>query len=247
MQTSQELKSCKNMALILQPSLSIVVPALNEEKTLEKVVRATFDELAKLTPDHQVIIVNDGSSDSTGAIADRLQSEYASILVIHHLKPKGLGGALEAGFSRASKELISIITADGEFWPTELIKFYKCFKDESVDLVSSYVPNRKMPFYRKVLSWVWRIWMKLVLGEIPQLEGIYMAKKSLYVPGLIKNFSGMWNMEFILRAKKDNAKIVNTAMQMNPRKNMKDSKVLNLKTIFITIKEIYKLKNKLKK
>jgi hypothetical protein len=54
-------------------------------------------------------------------------------------------------------------------------------------------------------------------------------------------------MEFILRAKKDNAKIVNTAMQMNPRKNMKDSKVLNLKTIFITIKEIYKLKNKLKK
>lgn len=234
------------MTLILQPSLSIVVPALNEEKTLETVVRSTMEELAKLTPDHQVIIVNDGSSDSTGAIADRLQAEYANIVVIHHLRPTGLGGALEAGFSRASKELISIITADGEFWPTELIKFYECFKDDSVDLVSSYVPNRKMPFYRKVLSWVWRFWMKLVLGEIPQLEGIYMTKRSIHIPGLIRNFSGMWNMEFILRAKKNNAKITYIAMQMRPRKNMKESKVLNLKTILTTINEIYRLKNKLK-
>ena len=88
--------------------------------------------------------------------------------------------------------------------------------------------------------------MKLVLGEIPQLEGIYMTKRSIHTPGLIRNFSGMWNMEFILRAKKNNARITHIAMQMRPRKNMKESKVLNLKTILTTISEIYRLKNKLK-
>jgi len=230
-----------------QPSLSIVVPALDEEKTLERVVRWTFEELAKLTPDHEVIIVNDGSSDTTGQIADRLQTEYSSLKVIHHLKPTGLGGALEAGFSKSSKDLISIITADGEFWPTELKKFYDCFKDGSVDLVSSYVPNRKMPIYRKFLSFIWRVWMKLVLGEIPPLEGIYMTKKNIHIPKLINNFSGMWNMEFILRAKKSNRRIKVISMEMHPRKNMRDSKVLNMKTIFITVKEIYNLKKILKK
>ena len=65
-----------------RPSISVVIPALNEQKTLRKTVIWTHEVLASQTDDHEIIIVDDGSSDDTGAIADALSAELPSVRVV---------------------------------------------------------------------------------------------------------------------------------------------------------------------
>src|SRR5438552_15681768 len=100
-----------------RPSVSVVIPALNEQDTLKHVVQWTASVLDGMADDFQIIIVDDGSTDETGRIADGLAAQSPTIKVVHNLRPTGYGGALETGFRAADKEVIGLITADGEFHP----------------------------------------------------------------------------------------------------------------------------------
>ena len=81
-----------------RPSVSVVVPALNEQDTLKHVVEWTALVLGGMADDFEIVIVDDGSTDGTGRIADVLAGQSPNIKVIHNPRPSGYGGALEAGF-----------------------------------------------------------------------------------------------------------------------------------------------------
>src|SRR5262245_63450474 len=81
-----------------RPSVSVVVPALNEQDTLKHVVEWTASLLGGVADDFEIIIVDDGSTDETGRIADALAALSSNIKVIHNPRPSGYGGALESGF-----------------------------------------------------------------------------------------------------------------------------------------------------
>ncbi len=97
--------------------LSVVIPVYNEEKTLADLVatvRAVDVGLEK-----EIVLVNDCSSDGTGAVLDRLAAEHADLKVFHHAVNQGKGAALRTGFSKATGDFVIIQDADLEYDPQE--------------------------------------------------------------------------------------------------------------------------------
>jgi glycosyltransferase involved in cell wall biosynthesis len=223
-----------------RPSVSVVVPALNEQDTLKHVVEWTASVLGGVADDFDIIIVDDGSTDETGRIADALAAQSANIKVIHNPRPSGYGGALESGFRVADKEVIGLITADGEFHPTDLPRFVEAIRD--ADIVTSIVPNRPLPFYRKVLSWGWRTCVFLILGERPTIEGTFMIRSKLFNSLSMESRSGMYVMEMMIRASRQGARIKVIAIDVHPRSDMSRSKVGNLRTTATVFAEILALR-----
>ena len=77
--------------------LSVFFPAYNDSGTIASMVIRAVQAASELTPDYEVIVVNDGSSDATAEIADELARTYPHVRVVHHPKNRGYGGALQTG------------------------------------------------------------------------------------------------------------------------------------------------------
>ena len=102
------------------PGLSMFFPAYNDAGTIASLVIQAQEAIRHLTPDFEIIVVNDGSRDQTGQIADELARTYPNVRVIHHAGNRGYGGALRSGFSAATKDLIAYTDGDAQYDPSEI-------------------------------------------------------------------------------------------------------------------------------
>lgn len=107
----------------LLSSLSVFLPCYNEEANLKNVVSSLYRFLPEVTSESEIIIVDDGSTDSTGNIAEDLAKELKHVKVIHHDKNLGYGMALRTGYAAATKDWVFFTDADSQFDVTELKKF----------------------------------------------------------------------------------------------------------------------------
>src|SRR5262245_40744293 len=97
------------------PGISVFFPALHDEGTIARMVTEALAVRSTLTVDHEVLVVNDGSTDGTAAVLEALAHEEPRLRVIHHPANRGYGGALVSGFCHASKDLIFYTDGDGQY------------------------------------------------------------------------------------------------------------------------------------
>src|SRR5919109_4978372 len=100
--------------------LSVFFPAYNDSGTIASMVIRTVKAASDLTPDFEVIVVDDGSADGTADIADELARKYSQVRAVHHPRNRDYGAALRTGFRSATKELIFYTDGDAQYDPTEL-------------------------------------------------------------------------------------------------------------------------------
>src|SRR6478672_3539596 len=100
--------------------LSVFFPAYNDSGTIASMVIRAVQAASEVTPDFEIIVVNDGSSDATAEIADELARTYPNVRVVHHPRNRGYGGALQTGFRSATKEFIFYTDGDAQYDPSEL-------------------------------------------------------------------------------------------------------------------------------
>src|SRR5262249_22374532 len=100
--------------------LSVFFPAYNDSGTIASMVIRAVQAASELTPDYEVIVVNDGSQDATPEIIDELARTYPRVRAVHHPRNRGYGGALQTGFRSATKELIFYTDGDAQYDPAEL-------------------------------------------------------------------------------------------------------------------------------
>jgi glycosyltransferase involved in cell wall biosynthesis len=146
-----------------RPSLSVFFPALNDSGTIASMVIRAVQAAALLTPDYEVIVVNDGSTDATAQIIDELARTYPRVRAIHHPENRGYGGALQTGFRSASKELVFYTDGDAQYDPAEMAELWKQMSPE-VDLVNGYKIDRADPLHRIVIGRLYHHMVKRLFG-----------------------------------------------------------------------------------
>ena len=148
--------------LPLAYGLSVILPAHNEEQVIAETVSSVCETLAGWTQDFEVIVVNDGSIDQTGAILSGLTQLEPHLRIVTHPVNQGYGAALVSGFEAVSKELAFFMDSDGQFDIRDLEKFFPYLAD--YDAVIGYRIQRQDTWIRKLNAWGWKQVVRVVLG-----------------------------------------------------------------------------------
>lgn len=143
-------------------SLSVVLPTYNEEANIEKCVSLARDTLLPEFPDLEIIIVDDGSTDRTAAIADALAARYAEVVVVHHDRNYKLGRTIRTGFARATKDLVFYTDADLPIDFADVRRGVELLARGEADVVIGYRLNRGEPWLRLVYSFVYNLLVRLI-------------------------------------------------------------------------------------
>jgi glycosyltransferase involved in cell wall biosynthesis len=145
------------------PGLTIFFPAYNDAGTIASMVVSAVLAARRLTPDYEVVVVNDASTDATGPVLDELASVYPCLRVVHHGRNRGYGGALRTGFATARKPLLFYTDGDAQYDPAEVSLLWERLTDD-VDLVNGYKIGRSDPFHRLVVGRLYHWGVKLLFG-----------------------------------------------------------------------------------
>jgi glycosyltransferase involved in cell wall biosynthesis len=143
--------------------LSVFFPAYNDSGTIASMVIRAVQAASALTPDYEVIVVNDGSGDATAQIVDELARTYPHVRVIHHAGNRGYGGALQTGFRAATKELIFYTDGDAQYDPAELAALWARMTPR-IDLVNGYKISRSDPAHRVVIGRLYHHIVRFMFG-----------------------------------------------------------------------------------
>ncbi|MDQ6660524.1 MAG: glycosyltransferase, partial [Chloroflexota bacterium] len=150
----------KNMKLA--QSISVILPAHNEEEAIAETVLTSVNALKSWTDDFEVIVVNDGSKDGTQAIVEEIARNEPRVRIITHPTNQGYGAALISGFEAISKDLAFFMDSDGQFDILDLERFFPLI--EKYDAVLGYRIHRQDTWMRKLNAWGWKMLVRNVLG-----------------------------------------------------------------------------------
>jgi glycosyltransferase involved in cell wall biosynthesis len=144
-------------------SLSVFYPAYNDGATIASLVIAAVQTASRLTPDFEVIVVDDGSMDPTAEIADELARLYRQVRVVSHPRNRGYGGVLQTGFLSATKDVIFYTDGDAQYDPREMARLWERMTDD-VDMVNGYKISRSDPLHRILIGRIYHYTVKILFG-----------------------------------------------------------------------------------
>ncbi len=145
--------------------LSVVLPAFNEEANVEKTVRAVAAYLDQKPIDYEVLVVDDGSADRTGAIIDALAKELPRLRPLHHPQNRGYGAALRTGFDAARLRFVFYMDGDGQFDIRDLDRLLPLATDDD-HIVTGYRITRQDPLMRRLNAKLFGGWLVRVLLNV---------------------------------------------------------------------------------
>ncbi len=149
-----------------RPRLTFFFPAYNEEENVERTVELALSEIGPMVDGSlEVLVVDDGSTDRTPALADALAAADERVRV-HHQPNRGYGGALKAGFANARGELVCFSDGDLQFDLAEMTRLLERLADESrpVDAVIGFRIKRRDPFHRLFIAKTYNTIVSLAFG-----------------------------------------------------------------------------------
>jgi glycosyltransferase involved in cell wall biosynthesis len=226
-------------------SISIFFPCYNEQENIERVVKATIDVVQSVGIDYEIIIVDDGSKDNTGKIADRLASENNHIKAVHHSPNKGYGAALQSGFKAATKDYVFYTDGDGQFDIKELPNLFKY--TDTYDIVTGFRIKRQDNFVRKINAFCWTTMANILFGmKIKDMDCAFkLYKRKIFDEINLKSTGALINTEIFARAKNKGYKIYQLGVHHYPRTAGQQTGA-NIKVILRAFKELFALYKQIK-
>ena len=183
-------------------SLTVFFPCYNEEPNVENTTLAALKALPKFSDDFEIIIVNDGSTDRTAELADRLAAEHPAVRAVHNNPNLGYGGALQRGFREATKPWVFYTDGDGQFDFEEIGRLLPLL--EQFDIVSAYRLNRQDSLLRKCNAFAWTTLVNLLFSlRLRDIDCAYkIFPRSLFDEIEMKSMGALIDTEILARAKR---------------------------------------------
>ena len=226
-------------------SLSVFFPCHNEQDNIERVVQQAQEVLPTISDDYEIIIVNDGSTDRTGAIADRLRQANSLIRTVHHPENRGYGSALQSGFRAATKEWVFYTDGDGQFDLQELPTLLTHI--DNSDIVSCYRIHRQDTAMRKFNGWAWSKLVNWVFHfTIKDVDCAFkLYRREIFDHIEMHSQGALIDAEILARAVRAGYRITQCGVHHYPRTAGEQSGA-NLMVIFRAFKELFKLRKQIK-
>jgi glycosyltransferase involved in cell wall biosynthesis len=195
----------------MAPSISVVFPMWNEEAYIHRAVAAAREALVKAASDHEIILVNDASTDRTGEMADSLAREDSRIKVIHHARNRQLGATLRSGYAIASKELVLYSDTDLPFDFHEVERAVRLLEYQQADVLSAYRFDRTS---EGLLRTVYTIGYSALIRTLFRLRfrdvnfSFKLFRRALLDRIVLKSEGSFIDAEFLVRARKSGAHVI---------------------------------------
>ena len=222
-------------------SLTFFFPAYNDAGTIGSLVLRAVQVAGTLTSDFEVLVINDGSEDATGAIAEELARTYPQVKVIHHARNRGYGGALRTGFAAASKELIAYTDGDGQYDAAELATLWTRLAPE-VDIVTGYKISRADPLHRIVIGRVYHHIVKLMFGlRVRDVDCDFrLIRREVFARVGLEHNSGVICLELMRKVQDAGFRIVEVPVHHYHRAHGR-SQFFNFRRVFRTGLDVLRL------
>jgi glycosyltransferase involved in cell wall biosynthesis len=199
--------------------ISVFFPAFNDENIIGLMVKEASDLLPTLTDNYEVIVINDGSTDSTGNVVAEIARVAPHVRLISHHVNQGYGAALRSGFRHATKDLVFYTDGDGQYDVRELTSLLQ-FMTPDCDVVNGYKIKRSDPAHRIILGSVYNRLARL-LFRLPTRDvdcDFRLIKRSALDDIELRSSSGVICVELIYKLHLAGCTFAETPVHHYPRR-----------------------------
>lgn len=216
---------------------SVIVPIYNEEELLEESIKKYLKDCKKISNQFEIIIVNDGSTDKSIDICNKLKSKFEEVRVLLHKKNLGVGKAIVNGFKQAKGDWMFVDPIDQPFKITDIKKFLPLFLDN--DLIVVVRTDRSAnSIFRKLTSIINYLLIKILFRiDIHDFQFVQFYKRTYIKNVNIISTDTFVPPELIIRAKLSGSKIAEVKTKFYKR-TKGNSKYYSLSRYYRTIKEM---------
>lgn len=229
-------------------SLSVFFPVFNEAEALAEVISRASAVMESLEiVQYEIIIVDDGSSDGSGDIADKLAIEDPHIKVVHHGENRGYGAALVSGFEAAKYDWVTFNDSDGQFDLANLERFFEA--STRADVVLGYRRARSDHAGRKLNAWLWGKLVRVILGvKVRDLDCAFKLFKTSQVRklGALQARGAVISAELLKKLQMQGCTWEEVPVEHYPRLGGAASGA-KLSVILRAVRELIRLRSKLRK
>ncbi len=222
-------------------SLSVFFPCYNEADNIRRVVAEAMDFLPTVSDDFEVILVDDGSRDGTGEIADELAAGDDRIRAVHHEANRGYGGALQSGFGAATKELVFYTDGDGQFDISDLAAMLPLIAEH--DIVNGYRRRREDSALRRLNAYLWGVLVQRLLGfrcrDVDSAFKLY--RREIFDHVEMKSTGALIDAEILARARRAGLTLAEVPVRHRPRIAGRQTGA-NIRVIARAFRELWQLR-----
>jgi glycosyltransferase involved in cell wall biosynthesis len=201
-------------------SLSICMPAYNEEQNLPAMIADVVAVMRARCADFEVVVANDGSKDRTGAVLDELALQYPELKPVHHAVNQGYGGAAYTAITHATKDAILFTDSDRQFVLTEIDRLWPRLAE--AEMVVGYRAPRRDPPLRVLFGWGWSALVTLLFGytarDVDCAFKLFRRQLFEAVGPRIQARGATFSAEWLVRAKRAGFRIVEVPVSHLPRR-----------------------------
>ena len=199
-------------------SLSFVYPVYNEIENLPRLVPETEQIAAGLFPDFEIVCVNDGSTDGSGAYLDQLAAKYPNLRVVHHRRNRGLGAAITTGLMHATKDLALYMDSDFAVSKEDAREILSRIPAEA-DLVIGNRHGRAEGMRREVMSWTYNHLIRAAFGlKVKDVNFAFkLIRRRVLDQMRLRSEGSFIDAEILLEARRLKARIVEVPILYHTR------------------------------
>jgi len=198
--------------------ISAFFPCYNDSATIGEVVAKALKVLRELTDDYEVIIVDDGSSDASGAVIDALAAAHREVRVVRHDRNRGYGAALRSGIKTSTKKWVFYTDSDGQYDVEDLHRLHAL--SGTADVINGYKERRSDPWYRVLLGKVYNFCVRrLFMVPIRDVDCDFRLMKGELARSLdLRSVGGSICVELVKGLQACGASFAETPVRHMPRR-----------------------------
>jgi glycosyltransferase involved in cell wall biosynthesis len=230
----------------IKKSISVFLPALNEEENIKSCVLSVKNYLNRRFKDYEILVIASGSTDNTAKIVLGIAKKDNHIKLVNYKKILGYGTALRSGFTHSSKKLIFYTDSDNQFNIEDMDRLLPLL--ETYDIISGFRVNRQDPPMRIFIAFVYNILIRVLFGlKIRDIDASFkLYEREVFDKIRLKSKTGLIDAEVLIKAQKNGFLIGQIGVRHYPRIKGRTVYGLGKRNTFVRPKVIFDVLREMK-